>query len=46
MNNPVPNYLVPSVLSETLLVVAAVLFGLHRALKLRRMACPRPQASV
>ena len=34
MNNPVPDYLVPSVLGETLLVVAAVLFGLHRALKL------------
>jgi hypothetical protein len=34
MNGPVPNYLLPYVLSGTLAVVAAVLFGLSKALKL------------
>lgn len=34
MNNPVPNYLVPAVLSGTLAVVAVAIFGLHKALQL------------
>ncbi|HEX4020960.1 MAG TPA: hypothetical protein VHX63_07450 [Acidobacteriaceae bacterium] len=34
MNNPVPNYLTPYVLSGVLAVVAAVIFGLHKALQL------------
>src|SRR5258706_10844228 len=34
MNTLAPNYLVPYVLSGTLAIVAAVLFGLNRALKL------------
>ncbi len=34
MNYPVPNYLFPYVLSGTLATVAAVMFGIHKALKL------------
>jgi len=36
MNHLVPNYLLPYVLTGTLAIVAAVLFGLHSALKLAR----------
>jgi hypothetical protein len=43
MNNPLPDYLVPYALSGTLVVVAAVIFGLHKALKLA--GWPGPQAS-
>jgi hypothetical protein len=36
MNSPVPGYLIPFVLSGSLAMMAAVLFGLYRALQLAR----------
>jgi hypothetical protein len=34
MNDPVPNYLFPYILSGSLVTLAAVMFGIHKALKL------------
>lgn len=46
MNNPAPSYLVPYVTGGTLMTAAAVLLGLHRALKLAAWPARERRRSV